>query len=151
MSFPRGRFAPVLAVACLLLVGWLLLMPHVGTNAEPPGKKPRDQFAGDRAAAPLPKPAPFDGQRALGYIKDLCALGQRVSGSDAMKKQQELLKAHFEKHGGKVELQRFTARQVSRPQPVEMANVIVAWHPDKARRVLICSHYDTRPRADQEP
>ena len=32
-----------------------------------------------------------------------------------------------------------------------MANLIVSWHPDKTRRVILCSHYDTRPIADQEP
>ncbi len=31
-----------------------------------------------------------------------------------------------------------------------MVNLIVSWNPDKERRVLICSHYDTRPIADQE-
>jgi Zn-dependent M28 family amino/carboxypeptidase len=32
-----------------------------------------------------------------------------------------------------------------------MANIIVTWFPDRERRVLLCSHYDTRPHADQEP
>ena len=32
-----------------------------------------------------------------------------------------------------------------------MANIIVSWNPDKPRRVILCSHYDTRPIADQEP
>jgi glutaminyl-peptide cyclotransferase len=32
-----------------------------------------------------------------------------------------------------------------------MTNIIVSWHPEKARRVILCSHYDTRPIADQEP
>jgi Zn-dependent M28 family amino/carboxypeptidase len=31
-----------------------------------------------------------------------------------------------------------------------MANIIVSWHPDRNRRVFVCSHYDTRPKADQE-
>src|SRR5262249_41672146 len=34
---------------------------------------------------------------------------------------------------------------------VEMANMIISWHPDRTRRVILCSHYDTRPIADQEP
>ena len=32
-----------------------------------------------------------------------------------------------------------------------MANMIVSWNPDRQRRVILCSHYDTRPIADQEP
>ena len=34
--------------------------------------------------------------------------------------------------------------------PVEMTNLIVSWYPEQQRRVLLCSHYDTRPIADQE-
>src|SRR5207237_3120924 len=68
-----------------------------------------------------------------------------------MKQQQELLKKHFEARGAKVEFQRFTARQVSQKQPVNMANLIASWHPERPRRVILCSHYDSRPIADQEP
>jgi Zn-dependent M28 family amino/carboxypeptidase len=31
-----------------------------------------------------------------------------------------------------------------------MANLVVSWFPERQRRVIICSHYDTRPIADQE-
>lgn len=110
----------------------------------------RDEFAQDRVAE-FPTPAPFDEKRAMGYLEAICRLGPRISGSEGMKKQQELLQKHFETLGAKVELQRFTGRQNSRPQPVELANMIVSWHPDRKRRVIFCSHYDTRPIADQEP
>jgi glutaminyl-peptide cyclotransferase len=29
--------------------------------------------------------------------------------------------------------------------------MIVTWHPESEKRVIFCSHYDTRPIADQEP
>ena len=47
MSNLRGRLARVLAVVSLLLVGWVLVMPYIGTKAEPPRdpKRPRDKFA----------------------------------------------------------------------------------------------------------
>jgi Zn-dependent M28 family amino/carboxypeptidase len=32
-----------------------------------------------------------------------------------------------------------------------MKNLIISWHPERKRRVILCSHYDTRPVADQEP
>src|SRR4029079_17247170 len=32
----------------------------------------------------------------------------------------------------------------------EMVNLIISWNADKPRRVVLCSHYDTRPIADQE-
>jgi hypothetical protein len=150
MPLPRGRIAPVLAAACLVLLGWLLLMNKNGRTAgQPP--MPKDKF-GDTATAAPPtiKPAAFDGQRALGYIKELCRIGPRISGSEGMTKQQQIIKAHFEKLGAKVEFQKFTAKQNSQPAPVAMANIVITWHPDRERRVLLCSHYDTRPKADQE-
>ena len=87
----------------------------------------------------------------MDYLKTVCKIGPRISGTDGMKQQQELLQKHFEALGAKVSYQRFTARQHSENKNVAMANLIVSWHPEKTRRVILCSHYDTRPIADQEP
>jgi hypothetical protein len=108
-------------------------------------------FAADRAGGDDARPVEIDGKRAMGYLRAVCDIGPRMSGTAGMRQQQELLKKHFEALGGEVELQRFNAKQVSRQNPVEMTNLIVRWHPDRKRRVIICCHYDTRPIADQEP
>jgi hypothetical protein len=105
-----------------------------------------DAFAQDRGGDAVA----FDAKRAMGYLDDICKIGPRISGTDGMKKQQELLKKHFEDRGGKVTFQKFTGKQRDR-EPVEMANIIVSWQPDKPRRFILSSHYDTRPIADQEP
>jgi hypothetical protein len=117
-------------------------------NAESPAKKSGDEFASDRAA-PV-EPADFDAKRALDYLEALCEIGPRISGSDGMKKQQDMLEKHFKEQGGVVAWQRFTARQKSIRRETKMANLIVSWHPERERRVILCSHYDTRPLADQE-
>jgi len=93
----------------------------------------------------------FDANRAKQYLKQVCDIGPRVSGTDGMKRQQKLIEDHFTRLGAKVAWQKFTARQTSRPTPVEMVNLVVSFHPDRMRRVLFCTHYDTRPIADQEP
>jgi glutaminyl-peptide cyclotransferase len=148
-----GGFVLLLLVAAL---GWFLLMqPTSETSADPGDRKkpPRDEFASDRdPKAPTPaKSIPFDGKRAMEYLEKVCDIGPRISGSDGMAKQQELLDKHFTELGLKVELQKFTARQNSKPKPVEMANLIARWKAESERRVILCSHYDTRPLADQEP
>jgi Peptidase family M28 len=142
------RFVPVFIVACLLLVVVWVCMPYFGTQAQE--QKGKGGFAADRESTGSEKPAPFDGTRAMGYIKELCAIGPRISGSAGMKKQQEVIETHFKKLGGQVNWQRFTAKQNSQPKPVEFANMIVSWNPDNKRRVILCTHYDTRPKADQE-
>ena len=162
------RFSTILMAAVgVVALGWLLASgmsalgwfqspenppPSAAEEAEP---KPlgRDEFAADRGG-PKPldvSPAPFDGERAMAYLKEICNIGPRISGSDGMKAQQEMLKKHFEDKGGKVELQRFKATQKSKPKdPVEMANMVVSFWPERPRRIILCSHYDTRPLADQE-
>ena len=112
---------------------------------------------------------PFNGARAYDYLKQLCDLGPRRSGSDAMAAQQKLLAEHFEKLGAKVEFQRFKV-----PYPlngpdeqmighnVPMANIIVRFQPaaranqqdERAanrERIMLCSHYDTLPFPLHDP
>jgi hypothetical protein len=132
-----GILLLILAIAATL--GWAVVSD----------RKPSDEFAADRDAAPGGA-LPFDAARAMGYLKQLCDLGPRISGSEGMRKQRELVKKHFESCGATVRLQEFTARQYSQRTPTPMANVIASWWPDRKQRVLLCSHYDTRPHADNE-
>lgn len=112
-------------------------------------KKMGTEFAADRDG---PASAiPFDGKRAMKYLEEICALGPRMSGTEQMKAQQDLIKKHFAAFDCKVEAQTFSAKQVSQFGTVEMTNIIVSFRSEKKRRVILCSHYDTRPIADQEP
>ncbi len=115
-----------------------------GKEAEPKGEK----FAEDRKGAI--KAADFDSKRAMEYLAELCKIGPRISGSDGMKKQQELLEKHFLNLGGKITWQKFDGKQPSQKAPVPMANLIISWNPDAKRRIMLCGHYDTRPIADQD-
>lgn len=108
------------------------------------------KFGEDRVPTAL-KDIPFDGDRAHKYLTELCAIGPRVSGSPGMAKQQQLVTRHFEKYGATVTRQEFQGRQRSQRQPVAMCNLIASWHPDRKARVILCSHYDTRPAAHEEP
>lgn len=94
---------------------------------------------------------PVDGMRAFDYLKQLCDLGPRPSGSEGMRRQQELVREHFEKLGGKVTMQTFRAKNPLGGEPVPMANMIVEWHPDRKERLLLVAHYDTRPLPDRDP
>ena len=59
--------------------------------------------------------------------------------------------AHFRRLGAQVGFQEFTARNPLDDTTVPMANMIVTWNPESTRRVIFCTHYDTRPIADREP
>jgi glutaminyl-peptide cyclotransferase len=158
MSRSRVSYVLLASGACLaagvlvaLASGWLT-MPTAGARNFDPSEaeeQERTPFAGDRAAPEVPAVA-FDGKRALDYLKRVCDIGPRISGSAGMQRQQELLRKHFEGLGATVQTQPFTAKQKSQRTAVDMANLIVSWHPERKRRVILCSHYDTRPIADQE-
>jgi hypothetical protein len=104
------------------------------------------------------KNIPFDGARAYGYLKQICDLGPRRSGSEAMSEQQKLLADHFEKLGHKPEFQRFMApypndgpskQMVGHDLP--MANIIVRFNPENRERIMLCGHYDTLPFPLRDP
>lgn len=118
--------------------------------SDPPSPKTTEFATGGPPPASV-TPVKFDSERALKYLRQLCDLGPRVSGSEGMRKQQALIEKHFKDLGATVRRQEFKARQRSRTSDTPMVNLIITWHPDATRRVLLCSHYDTRPIADQEP
>lgn len=140
--------------AVVLLGGGFAMISQFGASGNAQQTPPRrTQFAEEQGAGEgtSTRPVAFDAARAMRYLKQICAIGPRISATEGMRKQIELLQKHFTDMGAQVELQRFTAQQRSQRRPVEMVNLIAKWHPERPRRVIICTHYDTRPIADREP
>jgi glutaminyl-peptide cyclotransferase len=104
-----------------------------------------------RRTAAIAIPPPYDADRAMGYLVQICELGPRPSATPAMLRQQSLLSAFFEQRGGEVELQSFRARHPDTGEAVELANLIARWHPERPKRFLLAAHYDTRPFPDRDP
>ena len=92
--------------------------------------------------------APPDARRAFGYLQKVCRLGPRPSGSMAMQRQQRLIVDHFSRLGGRVRFQPFETAHPLSGRAVRMNNLVVTWHPEAKRRVLLACHYDTRPFPD---
>lgn len=104
-------------------------------------------------AGPRPlslKDIPFDGAQAYEYLKQICELGPRVSGSKGMQAQQKLLLEHFGGFGAETTLQTFKVRHPRDGSAVPMANLIARWRPELTDRILLCAHYDTRPFPDRD-
>lgn len=98
-----------------------------------------------------PTPAVVDGDRAYGYLKAICKIGPRPAGSAANARQRAMVADHFRKHGGKIREQPFAGTDPVSNAPVAMVNLIGSWFPDRADRVLLAAHYDTRPFPDEDP
>ncbi len=101
------------------------------------------------AADPKVKPE-FDAARSYGYLKKVCRLQSRVSGSRGMAAQQKLISEHFRKLKAQVRYQTFDAPHPINGTPVRMNNLIVSWFPKAKKRILLACHYDTRPFPDRD-
>jgi len=139
-----------MAVLCVVLAGCFSTVATTGANktAEDPDKVEPTALEEDQGGAV--KPVPFDGKRAMKYLEAICDIGPRMSATPGMTAQIKLVTKHFEDLGLKVEVQAFKAKQVTRQNEVEMKNLIIRFFPENQRRIILCSHYDTRPIADQE-
>jgi hypothetical protein len=116
------------------IVGWMLF-----------GNRGRDGNAVAAQSNLQLEDIPFDGAQAYEWLRQLCAIGPRPSGSPGMETQQKMLAEHFQKFGGQVEFQRFRVPHPQTGEPVPMANMIVRWQPENPSRILLCAHYDTLP------
>jgi len=94
---------------------------------------------------------PLDAARAYGYLKEICAIGPRVSGTDGMRAQHRLMRDHFTKLGGTVSFQPLQADNPLGGPKVPMFNMLVQWNPQSKERILVCAHCDTRPLPDRDP
>jgi hypothetical protein len=97
------------------------------------------------------EPPAFSGDRAMAHLEAIAAIGPRPSGSPGMEKQRDLIVKYFRAVGGRVRSQAFQIRDRRTGEPVRMENIIVEWHPDRADRILLGAHYDTRPFPDRDP
>jgi glutaminyl-peptide cyclotransferase len=136
----RGVYYGAIALAALLAIAGIMILnnPSAWSQRPPPSNLKLENI-------------PFNGERAFEHLEAICALGPRVSATQKMLEQQKYLQAHFEKCGGEVTLQEFEKRHPENGATVTLANMIVKWHLEKADRILLCTHYDTRPYADNDP
>jgi len=125
------------------------------TSAE--GERPRPANPAEIATAAFVSEAtgqedanPLDADRAYGYLKQICDLGPRPTGSPGMLAQQKLLVDHFQALGGEVLFQKFQMRHPRTGKATPVANLVVQWHPDRKERIVLCAHYDTRPQPDNQ-
>src|SRR5262249_46702210 len=89
------------------LTGLVLITIMVGTGAYFLVTLLRGDRMAEANAVMLASPAPIDGQRAFGYLKQICEIGPRIAGSEANARQRKLVADHFTKHGARVSEQSF--------------------------------------------
>lgn len=86
----------------------------------------------------------FDGEKAFALLVKQCDFGPRPVGSEAHQKTRDFLMAEMQKYADK------TVAQDFKYKGMPLTNVIGVFNPGAKKTVLLCSHWDTRPHADQE-
>ena len=126
-------------------------------NQLEPAVKQIDEPVNGKAGQAVPQAIPqingqakFDQEAAFTYLKEVCGFGPRFSASPGMKKQQKYIQKHFEEIGGQYLTQPFMANSPFNGKQVKLYNLMVRWHPERTKRLLICCHHDTRPFADAD-
>lgn len=137
---------PTAILLGLLLAAAPRSVPPVKAATAPAPKKSVPSSASAGAAV-------FDSTRAFRYLLEQCALGPRNPGSEAHAQAIQYFEAHFKSLGFPVDLQSFTHRDLADGRPVHLTNILVTIKGRDTSRPgpLFCAHWDTRPRADQDP
>ncbi len=101
-------------------------------------------------AGPAAVPA-FSGERALELVRRQCELGPRTPGSAGNLALRRLIVDTATRAGLRVATDCFEVPLGAGGRAVEACNVIVSAGPEGGRRLWLAAHFDTRPRADQDP
>lgn len=111
------------------------------------GSKPLPQ-GNEATQATLPQ-VTFSADSAYSYVAAQTAFGPRVPNTSAHAKCVDYLTAKMRQFGAEVSIQEATgAAYDGTPSPVR--NIIASYRPDRAKRILLCAHYDSRPWADHD-
>jgi glutaminyl-peptide cyclotransferase len=93
----------------------------------------------------------FDGNRAYEDLVNQCDFGSRVPNSEAHDKAEQYLFRALQKTTDLCRTQKFTYYDSTTGERLNLTNIIASYNPKSNRRILLCAHWDSRPRSDQDP
>lgn len=104
-----------------------------------------------KQAAPVVRVAPdFNPDSAYVYVEKQASFGPRVPNTDAHKACASYLSSQLKRFGATVVEQRATLIRFDGVK-LNACNIIGSYNPDKTNRILLLSHWDSRPFADNDP
>ena len=123
---------PLLSLSVLLLLSGC--RTHSQTNAMP---------------VPIAHSA-FDGDHAYAMLKAQCDLGVRPPGSAAHEKCKAYILQQLTPNVDKTDTQPFIFHDPERNVTLHLTNIIGVINPSATKKILMFTHWDTRPTADQD-
>jgi Zn-dependent M28 family amino/carboxypeptidase len=117
--------------------------------------KKEEQPVGDStkttALPPLPtkKSPAFDGEAAMKSVEKQVDFGPRVPNSNAHDQELLYIQSELAKYTTSVNSQAFVEQGYDN-QSLNLTNVIASFNPDATDRIVILTHWDSRPWADED-
>lgn len=134
----------ILQQAAAMLLLTLLATGCKNETKEPsiPGDQPQPKI--NSITTPV-----FDADSAYSFVKAQVDFGPRIPGTDAHSRCAAYLTGKLKSYGFDVLVQRGTV-QTYDGKKFSLKNIIASYKPELKSRVLVCSHWDTRPWADED-
>jgi hypothetical protein len=104
----------------------------------------------DSTVRSQPKIPTFSGTRAFTHLVAQTALGPRNPNSEGHEQCLAYLQARLRESADRVRLQQFTHPGYER-EILHLTNIMASFSPEMQQRILVCAHWDTRPRAEGDP
>ncbi len=117
-------------------------------NNERSSSVPESDTTKTTTEAPIAVPT-FNADSAYDYIKTQVEFGPRIPGTKAHKECLDFIVAQLEQDSLHPTIQRAKAKTFDGKQ-FEIENVIASSEPTNNARILLCTHWDTRPWADMD-
>ncbi|MGA9116359.1 MAG: M28 family peptidase [Bacteroidota bacterium] len=142
--FPLPSLPDAGRVCAAALLGALLLS---GGCADRGGDEREKTLETSPEAITVP---PFNGARAFRHLVRQVEFGPRNPNSPGHAACLAYLRSEMQAGGAEVTLQEFT-REGYGGEVLRLTNIVARFHPRAVERILLCAHWDTRPRADRDP
>ncbi len=126
----------LLFTSCLLLINC----------KDSPKEKPKDNPVTEDFKYVLD----FDADSAFSFVEAQVAFGPRVPGSIAHGLTANFLVNTMQEWADTSYIQ-YGEMESPIEGRVPIKNIIASFHPEKKERILLCAHWDTRPKADEDP
>lgn len=133
----------------IFILPLVLYLLFSGCNNTPPSGS-GDQSSTPAKAEPVITVPPFNADSALAYVKAQCDFGPRVPGTPAHEACARYLTKTLSQFADTLIVQDFKAR-VYNGTVFNGKNIIGIFQPQKKARIMLTSHWDSRPVADHDP
>ena len=110
------------------------------------GKTSREAVQEEKPVVEVPR---FDADSAYAYVEHQVSLGYRIPGTETHRATAEWLASKLKEYGATVTRQEAVLTAWDGTQ-LPSVNIVGAFSPEKATRILLLAHWDSRPYADYD-